>query len=150
MIWTQLQKKWWRDGGGDGVGGFSFCLLIPLGGNWTKRRKVWQGRKQHLPWGEMKLTQSCLTLCHPVDYSLPVSSVQGIPQARIPEWVAIPFSRGSSQPKDWTQVFHFAGFFTIWVTREALYHGVPANVKNTTYIYTASYAVEDLFISPLI
>ena len=46
--------------------------------------------------------------------------VHGILQARILEWVAFPFSRGSSQPRDWTQVSHIAGgFFTSWATREA-------------------------------
>ena len=44
--------------------------------------------------------QSCLTLCDSMDCSLPGSSVHGILQARILEWVAMPFSRGSSQPKD--------------------------------------------------
>ena len=44
----------------------------------------------------------------------------GILQARILEWIAVPFSRGSSQPRDWTQVSHIAdGFFTDWATREA-------------------------------
>ena len=48
------------------------------------------------------------------------SSVHGILQARILEWVAVPSSRGSSQPRGRTQVFHIAGgFFTIWATREA-------------------------------
>ena len=47
-----------------------------------------------------KLLQSCLTLCDSVDCSLPVSSVHGILQAKILEWVAIPFFRGSSQPRD--------------------------------------------------
>ena len=52
--------------------------------------------------------------------SLPGSSVHGILQERIPEWVAIPFSRVSSQSRDWTWVSHIAGrFFTIWATREA-------------------------------
>ena len=47
------------------------------------------------------------------------SSVHGILQARILEWVAIPFSRRSSQPRDRTQIFHIAGrFFTIWAIRE--------------------------------
>ena len=59
---------------------------------------------------KVKATQSCPTLCDPVDYT-----AHGILQARILEWVAFPFSRGSSQPKDWTQVSHIAdGFFTIW------------------------------------
>ena len=64
--------------------------------------------------------QSCLTLCDPIDCSPPSSSVHGILQARILEWVAIPFSRVSSQPTDWTQVSCIAGrFFTIWATRKA-------------------------------
>ena len=50
----------------------------------------------------MSVTQSCPTLCDPVDYSLPGSSVHGILQARILGWVAIPLSRGSSQPRDQT------------------------------------------------
>ena len=66
------------------------------------------------------VTQSCLTLCDPVDYSPPGSSVHGISQARILEWVAIPFSRGSSPPRDQTQISCLAGrFSTIWATREA-------------------------------
>ena len=51
------------------------------------------------------VTQSCLTFCHPKDCSLPFSSVHGIIQARILEWVAIPFSRGSSWSRDQTQVW---------------------------------------------
>ena len=43
------------------------------------------------------IAQWCLTFCNPMDCSLPGSSVHGIPQARILEWVAVPFSRGSSQ-----------------------------------------------------
>ena len=55
----------------------------------------------------------CLTLCDHVDYSPPDSSVHGALQARILEWVAMPSSRGSSRPKDWTQVSCIAGgFFT--------------------------------------
>ena len=49
-----------------------------------------------------KLLQSCLTLCDPVDCSPPGSSVHGILQSRILEWVAMPSSRGSSQPRDGT------------------------------------------------
>ena len=68
----------------------------------------------------LSLAQSCLILCNPMDCSPPGSSVHGNLQARILEWVAIPFSRGSSQPRDQTQVSHSAGrFFTIWATREA-------------------------------
>ena len=64
-------------------------------------------------------TQSCPTLCDPIDCSLPNSSIHGIFQARILEWFATSFSRVSSWPRDWIQVFGIAGrLFTIWATRE--------------------------------
>ena len=64
--------------------------------------------------------QSCPTLCDPIDCSPPGSSVHGTLQARILEWIAIPFSRGSSWPRDQTWVSCIAdGFFTIWATRGA-------------------------------
>ena len=51
------------------------------------------------------------------------STVQGILQAGILEWVDFPFSKGSSQPRDQTQVSHIGGgFFTSWATREAQEH----------------------------
>ena len=63
---------------------------------------------------KMKVAQSCPTLCDPVDYT-----VYGILQARILEWIVIPFSRGSSQPRNWTQVSCIAsGVFTTWATRD--------------------------------
>ena len=63
----------------------------------------------------VKVIQSCLTVCNPMDYK-----VHGILQARILEWVAFPFSRESSQPRDWTRVSHTTGwFFTSWATRKA-------------------------------
>ena len=69
------------------------------------------------------VTQSSPTLYNPMDCSPPGSSVHGILQARILEWVAISFSRGSSWSRDRTQVSHIAGrFFTVWATREALSH----------------------------
>ena len=68
---------------------------------------------------ESEVAQSCPTLCDAMDCSPPVSSVHGILQARILEWVAISFSRGSSQPRD-TQVSCIAGRrFILWATREA-------------------------------
>ena len=61
------------------------------------------------------VTQSCLTLCDPTDCSPPGFSVHGILQVRILEWIAIPFSRGTSPPRDWTLVSCLTGrFFTIW------------------------------------
>ena len=76
-------------------------ILLVWGPNsenqWSRMTKV-----------KVKATQSCLTLCNPMDYT-----AHGILQARILQWVAFPFSRGSSQPKDRTQVSQTAGrFFT--------------------------------------
>ena len=66
-----------------------------------------------------KWSQSCLILCDPMDCSLPGSSIHGIFQARILGWVAISFSRTSSQPRDSTQVSRIVGrHFTVWATRE--------------------------------
>ena len=62
---------------------------------------------------KVKATQLCLMICDPVDCSPQNSSVHGILQARILEWVAMPFSRESSQPRDQTLVSHIGGgFFT--------------------------------------
>ena len=63
---------------------------------------------------------SRVQLCNPMDCSPPGSSVLGILRARILEWLAVPFSRESSQPRGQTQISCIAGwFFTIWATREA-------------------------------
>ena len=62
---------------------------------------------------------SRIRLCDPVDCSLPGSSFHGIFQTRVLEWVAISFSRGSSQPRDWNQVFCIVDrCFTTWANRE--------------------------------
>ena len=67
-----------------------------------------------------EVAQSCPTLCDPMDCSPPGSSVHGIFQAWILEWVAVSFSRGSSWPRDRTWVFCIVGrCFTVWATREA-------------------------------
>ena len=63
---------------------------------------------------KLKVARLCPTFCDPMDYR-----VHGILQARVLEWIAFPFSRGSSQPRDQTQVFCIAGgFFTSWATKE--------------------------------
>ena len=67
----------------------------------------------------LKVAQSCLTFCDPMDCSPPGSSIHGIFHARILEWITIPFSRGSSRLRDQTWVPRIAGkFFTIWATRK--------------------------------
>ena len=70
--------------------------------------------------------QLCLNLCNSMDYSPPGSSAHGIIQAGILKWVAISFSRGSSWPRDRTQVSHIADkSFTDWASRQApLIHGL--------------------------
>ena len=75
----------------------------------------------------LSVTQSCLTLCNPMNCSPPGSSVHGILQARILLWVVvILFSRGSSQPRDQTWVSHIAGrFFTVWATRKPCAYTLP-------------------------
>ena len=88
-----------------GISASTFLVFVPL--DWKVKVKV-------------LVAQLYLHLCDPMDCSLPGSSVNGILQARILEWVAIPFSRRSSQPRDRTQVFWIAGrFFTNWATRDA-------------------------------
>ena len=113
--------------------------------SWTHK-----GRNNHIisahirTVSEVKVAQLCLPLCDPMDCSPPGSSIHGIfqarllewvaiafsawtiyivpgiPQARILEWVAFPSSRGSSQPTDQTQVPCIAGgFLTSWAIREA-------------------------------
>ena len=72
-------------------------------------------------WKKVKVlvAQLCLTLCDPVGCSPLGSSVHSIHQARILEWVAIPFSRRASRQRDQTQVSCTAGrFFTFWATRD--------------------------------
>ena len=75
----------------------------------------------NIPKWKWKWSRSVVsTLCNPMDCRLSGSSVHGIFQARVLEWIAISFSRGSSQPRNRTQVPRIAGRrFTIWATREA-------------------------------
>ena len=74
------------------------------------------------------LTQSCLTVCHPMDCSSPGSSVHGIFQARILEWVAISYSRGSSPPRDWNFISCVS-----CIGRWILYHWVTWEARLLIY-----------------
>ena len=84
-----------------------------------------------------KLLQLCLTVCDPMDCSPPGSSVHGIPQARIQQWIAIPSSRGSSQPwiKPVSLVSPALGsrFFTTSTTWDALIN-VKSRLKCLAYV----------------
>ena len=92
---TREEQTVWRGPGGQDVILFFFNLV-----------KMWS-----------EVAQSYPTLCYPMDCSPPGSSVHGVFQARILEWVAISFSRGSSQPRNRTQVSRIAGrCFHLWAT----------------------------------
>ena len=74
-------------------------------GNSKKKETNGISRVENIMKVKLNIIQSCLILCDPMDCNLPDSSVHEILQARILEWVAVPFSRGASQPRDGTQVF---------------------------------------------
>ena len=75
--------------------------------------------------GEREVAQSCPTLSDPTDCSPPGSSVHGIFQAIVLEWIAISFSRGSSQPRDRNWVSRIVDRrFTVWAAREVLYWSI--------------------------
>ena len=102
-------------------------LISPLSlksiSKWHIRNRVlFLGPQSHstrllhlIKWYCSEVAQSCTTLCNPVDCSPPGSSVHGILQARILQWVAISFPRGSSRPRAWTRVSCIAGrHFNLW------------------------------------
>ena len=86
----------------------------------------------------VKSLQSCLTLCNPMDCSPPGSSVHGILQARILEWVAMPSSRGSSPPRDWTRV----SCFLCW-QMGSLPPGPPGKPESSAHCIGQEYRVVD-------
>ena len=102
--------------------------VLPILFSWANGLATfWQTISIHCISSNSVSAQLCLTLCKPMDCIPPGSSGHGILQTRRLEWVAIPFSRGSSQPRDRTWVSHTAGrFFSVWATREThtalLYH----------------------------
>ena len=107
-------------------------LMSPaLAGGFLTTSATWEAQRENKV--KVLVVQLCPTLWDPMDCSPPGSSVHEILQARVLEWVAISYSRGSSQPRDQTQVSCIAGrFFTIWATRkpEGEYWLVKANHAN--------------------
>ena len=94
--------------------------LIKVKNFLLQKSSLWIWKVKPLTGRKWSVGGSVMLIPHdPMDCCLPDSSVHGILQVRILEWVAIPFSRGSSQPRDRTWVSCTAGrFFTIWATRE--------------------------------
>ena len=126
--WERLKVGEWDDRGWDGwmASPTRWTWVWVSSGSWW-----WIGRPGvlqsmglqtvRLDWAtELKFLQSHLTPCYPMDCNLPGSSVHGILQARILEWVAMPSSRGSFGPRDWTLVSNISctarGFFTTSTT----------------------------------
>ena len=100
---------------------FFFKMDISVRTNGRKQENTtgrWNEVNCTRKWSEV--TQSCPTLCFPVNCSLPGSSIHGILQARILEWVAISFSRVSSRPRDRNRISCIGGRrFNLWATKEA-------------------------------
>ena len=96
-----------------GLGASSLCYLY----GYFLRERVQRSLLATIQHVRAELLQSCLTLCSPIDCSQPGYSVHGILQARILEWVAIPSSRGSSQPRDQTHMSYIS-----CINRQILYH----------------------------
>ena len=118
----------------------------PILSHWQERKfelygvAISIGYKQ-LKW--VKVAQSCPTLCDPTD-----CIVHGVLEARIPEWVAVSFSRGSSQPRDWAQVSHIeGGFFASWATGESKNSQTLASPCSSNRQHAATWILN--FLSPL-
>ena len=116
---TRLPRPWDSPSKNTGVG--CHCLLWNLcsRGQELQLLKPLSSRTRAVQHEKAKVAQLCLTFSDPMNCSLPGSSVHGILQARLLEWVAVPFSRRSSQPRNKTGVSCIAGeFFTIEPPRE--------------------------------
>ena len=97
---------------------FLTLLIYKIGVTITYSHCLWEAEHSLQGESESEAAQSCPTLCNPMDCSLPGSSVHGIFQAIILEWIAISFSRGSSQPRAQTWVSRIVDRpFTVWATR---------------------------------
>ena len=123
----------------------SKCILFFF----SEKRLISKGSNFKLPESVKVLTtQSCLTLCNPMDCSPPGFSFHRILQARILEWVTIPFSRGSSQPRGQNWVSCTAGrFFIVWVTRVALFY-ICACLSFSITFSVKCYIVTHTCVSP--
>ena len=99
------------------------------------------------PWGhKVKVAQLCATLFNPTDYSLPGYPIHGIFQARVLEWVAISFSRASSQPGDRTRVSHIAGRrFNLWAHTPKYMGECPRLYASTTPFYIRDLSIWELW-----
>ena len=124
-VWAN-SERWWRTG--------KHGVLLSMGSQRVRHDWTTEQEQFHfclcpvnflsvyqsvilIKWSASEVAQSCPTLCDPMDCSLSGSSIHGIFQARLLEWIAIFFSRGSSWPRNQTRVSR--RHFTVWATREA-------------------------------
>ena len=119
--WTRIAEVkmttcGWENTAVNNRAGRSPSCTVPME-NWRWSLKM----NMCMPWVCVRfVAQSYPTLCDPKTVALQIPLSTGTLQARILEWVAVPFSRGSAQTRDWTQVSCIAGrFFTVWATKEA-------------------------------
>ena len=118
------------------------------------KKKYW-GARIPTKWGESEseseVAQSCPTLCDPMDCSLPGFSLHGILQVRVLEWVAISFSRGSSRPRDRTQVSRIPGrHFNLWATRESGKRVIQTYSISKTHSISFIFPFHEIYKSKLV
>ena len=109
------------------------------------RQEHWSGLQFPSPTRESEDSQSCPTLSGPMNHSLPGSSIHGIVQARVLEWVAISFSRGSPRPMDGTWVSHIARSEERCREKRKPVHQVPICYKNHCQYFGLISLVEFVF-----
>ena len=97
---------------------------------------------------KMLVSSSVMTFCNPIDCSMPGYCVHGILQARILEWIAIPFSRGSFQPRDqtWDLICTAERFFTTWATRGPYSYLFQPILKFPLYNLCSRFNFQDCFL----
>ena len=124
IIWLSLPWVWFQ-------GEIKFSLPHPIISS-----KTWES--------ESEITRSCPTLCNTMDCSLPRVSVHGIFQARILEWVALSFSRGSSRPRDQARVSRIVGrSFTVWAASEVIDLQSLVTTQTHTHTHTHTHALQN-------
>ena len=96
--------------------------------NWASHSSVGKKFTCNAGESESEVAQLCPTLCNPMDCSLSGVSVHGIFQARVLDWVAISFSRGSSRPRDWTHVSCIAGRCFYPLSHQGINAGDPSSI----------------------